>query len=688
MKKIKCVLLALILSVSGTACADSSADAEKIYGEKRLEYDINDSFRINLYEGELYAMPFNMDYSDSEEMPEGEQVLVFDDTGKKTRELVLKGVYGMNCWDIADGKIYTVTESTSEEAGEYAGRMVLYSSDTKTGESEEVFDFEGVSRVTKIRAVGDSIYWLGIKSEFDAFSDSIVTEGGEPIIFDYEGAVIGCYNLSTGNNTVSGIPYPECFSERNGRVIVYAYEQNKGYCFLDYADNKVLCYTNKIGTISNFEIINDELDFVFRGLSDTYNGTLSFSGADSESGIIQVDDGLWISDFSAEGNYLAVQASDSVVGISGNVYKYLADVSTSTPPIKVITSSTELSNDALFSCGFQVKTDQLAADSFALTVLSLDKSYDLALMSSRESYASDIKNKGAFYPLNDIPGIKEYIDGCFPFIKEAVTDENGDIRMLPVSVNVPAVIYNEKNCAESGITFPSDFKAFFEETGKAADISEYFSCPKYCVLYSFFNSYLSEYGKFDTEQFRTIAKLLKDNYGSKLLNNVCDVQTAFYNHNITAKIGRGLPGSFLYEEIYDNALFSVTDVLSSQQELTGDENLLAASLPTASGKNDAVCKFVCVNPNSEHLAETLLFIEKSTARFAGKKNSFSLKDKSTYDEDGYTQSLYNVYENSEIAFSVPWEIYRGDFEKYVSDGIDLEEFIAEADRKLSAYLNE
>ena len=145
MKKIKCVLLALILSVSGTACADSSADAEKIYGEKRLEYDINDSFRINLYEGELYAMPFNMDYSDSEEMPEGEQVLVFDDTGKKTRELVLKGVYGMNCWDIADGKIYTVTESTSEEAGEYAGRMVLYSSDTKTGESEEVFDFEGVS---------------------------------------------------------------------------------------------------------------------------------------------------------------------------------------------------------------------------------------------------------------------------------------------------------------------------------------------------------------------------------------------------------------------------------------------------------------------------------------------------------------------------------------------------------------
>lgn len=76
------------------------------------------------------------------------------------------------------------------------------------------------------------------------------------------------------------------------------------------------------------------------------------------------------------------------------------------------------------------------------------------------------------------------------------------------------------------------------------------------------------------------------------------------------------------------------------------------------------------------------------ARFAGKKNSFSLKDKSTYDEDSYTQSLYNVYENSEIAFSVPWEIYRGDFEKYVSDGIDLEEFIAEADRKLSAYLNE
>ncbi len=106
------------------------------------------------------------------------------------------------------------------------------------------------------------------------------------------------------------------------------------------------------------------------------------------------------------------------------------------------------------------------------------------------------------------------------------------------------------------------------------------------------------------------------------------------------------------------------------------------------GVNSAYCTFICVNPNSEHLEETLLFIEKTVSRFANKKNAFIMADRTLYDEDPYTQSLYDIYANSRISFTVPWEIYQDDFESCAKGVLELEDFIAEADRKLSAYLYE
>ena len=280
------------------------------------------------------------------------------------------------------------------------------------------------------------------------------------------------------------------------------------------------------------------------------------------------------------------------------------------------------------------------------------------------------------------------LDGCFPGLKETATNADGDIWMLPVSVDVPVIRYNVKNCAEKGISFSSDLSDFISNINKASDYPEYFFSDVYTVVRSMLTSYLSENDSFDTDAFRSLAGIIRENYFNKALRNNSKVLNAFYNNMLIAKGGHGSPDSELYKDIYDKALFALTPYLTEQKNSIGDENISAAPIPTVNGVNSAYCTFICVNPNSEHLEETLLFVEKTVSRFANKKNNFTLADKAFYDSDPYTQSLYDIYANSRISFTVPWEIYRDDFESYAKGVIELEDFIAEADRKLSAYLYE
>ncbi len=680
MKKLTHLLAAAVLVLAFSSCSSPKpVNIDPIYNEERVEYDA-DSIDISIYEENIYTFGY---------LPEKDMdiISVFDGTGKKLREFDMKNGHSGTC-DIADGTIYNAYSlwEYSDETGEYTfSRIILYSTDIKTGDSEEICCFENISSVYKIRTVGDKLYWIGTKKDAQPFEESILTSD-DTLIYHFDlGNVFGYVDLNKGEIVETDISHPVAFSERNGRIYVYNYEEGKGYQFYDYTANAVICKTNKIKNINDFEIINDNADFVFTISNEQspYVNTLTFTGMDNTSGIIQLDDGIFPHRFSAEGDYLCLSGGENFSDNEHKVYKYyVGNVSTENPPIRVITDSDIVRNFPLFSCGYQIKKDKLSSGEFSLTVLSLDKNYDMVMLDSNESCASEIKSKGSFYPLNDI---KEYIDGCFPGLKEAATDENGDIWMLPVSVDVPVIRYNVKNCAEKGISFSSDLSDFISNINKAYDYPEYFFCESYTVVRSMLTSYLSENDSFDTNVFRNIAGIIRKNYFSKALRNDSKVSSAFSNKMFEDP---WIPDSELYKEIYDKALFALTPYLKEQKNSIGDESLLAAPIPTVNGVNSAFCTFISVNPNSEHLEETLLFIEKTVSRFANKKNGFIMADRTLYDEDPYTRSLYDIYANSKVFFTVPWEIYQDDFESYAKGMIELEDFIAEADRKLSAYLYE
>lgn len=685
MKKLTHLLAAAVLVLAFSSCSSPKpVNIDPIYNEERVEYDA-DSIDISIYEENIYTFGY---------LPEKDMdiISVFDGTGKKLREFDMKNGHSGTC-DIADGTIYNAYSlwEYSDETGEYTfSRIILYSTDIKTGDSEEICCFENISSVYKIRTVGDKLYWIGTKKDAQPFKESILTSD-DTLIYHFDlGNVFGYVDLNKGEIVETDISHPVAFSERNGRIYVYNYEEGKGYQFYDYTANAVICKTNKIKNINDFEIINDNADFVFTISNEQspYVNTLTFTGMDNTSGIIQLDDGIFPHRFSAEGDYLCLSGGENFSDNEHKVYKYyVGNVSTENPPIRVITDSDIVRNFPLFSCGYQIKKDKLSSGEFSLTVLSLDKNYDMVMLDSSESCAGEIKSKGSFYPLNDIPGVKEYIDGCFPGLKEAATNENGDIWMLPVSVDVPVIRYNVKNCAEKGISFSSDLSDFISNINNAYDYPEYFFCESYTVVRSMLTSYLSENDSFDTDVFRNIAGIIRKNYFSKALRNDSKVSSAFSNKMFIDE-EPWVPDSELYKEIYDKALFALTPYLSDQKNSIGDENLLAAPIPTVNGVNSAFCTFISVNPNSEHLEETLLFIEKTVSRFANKKNGFTMADRTLYNDDPYTRSLYDIYANSKVFFTVPWEIYQDDFESYAKGVLELEDFIAEADRKLSAYLYE
>jgi hypothetical protein len=60
-----------------------------------------------------------------------------------------------------------------------------------------------------------------------------------------------------------------------------------------------------------------------------------------------------------------------------------------------------------------------------------------------------------------------YLDAVFPYLKEAATDKNGKIWMLPLDVNIAAIVYHELNCLDAGIDFTANtIDALIENVSK------------------------------------------------------------------------------------------------------------------------------------------------------------------------------------------------------------------------------
>lgn len=297
-----------------------------------------------------------------------------------------------------------------------------------------------------------------------------------------------------------------------------------------------------------------------------------------------------------------------------------------------------------------IEQKKLSAEEFSLTVMSQDKNYDICMINSSQDYSANIKNKGSFYPLNDVSGAAEYLEKCFPYVKYAAYTESGEIWMLPVVLDAGVVYYYPENCSAAGVELSDGmaYSSFIEQcrTAYNSDYKDGFSTHCYQLAQQLLFDYMTKYDRFDTPVFRSFAQFAKDSMNISTFPEYLPIANTAEN-NLIYGAGNGS----------DYFLFGFSRESRWQKNYASSDFMRAVSSPSVEpgGKTPVTCAFITVNPASDQLDSALDYLSSLAGYLSAQENSLMLADKSTY-TDGFMTDLYRIYENGELCFNISSEI--------------------------------
>lgn len=679
MKKIHFTVLILASVFSLTACTKAApVNAPEVKGSSTHaagninSFDYGDDgslYSIALRESGEYEIFPPLKPGDEEiKNPICEAVVnITDSSGETKQSYVFNQQTLGTTLEYKDGAVYfTALEYVDNTETAVLKKYIL-------GESEPILlhCFAELDNIKKTALINDTIYILGTDSANigkNETTDDFYINMGEKIL---------AYNISENNVTVvMELGAVEMSETPLGTLMIYAHD-NGGYFFTEYNQNGEFSDKQYSETtqLSSFTVCDNE-KYVY---SDVNTNAAVASFKDMGKADIPIDDllsgnikycsdgriGYIVSDYSEEDDTYSSILKD--IDISEFLNSDLSK--------KITVISAEYIADAPSSLGYSVAQEQIDYDSFALTVLSQDPKYDIYLLYSRSNFAENIKSKGSFYPLNEVEGVKEYIDSCFPGSKEAAINDNGDIWMLPIAVSVPALVYSEELIddakeltAEKLITLINDM---YNDKDKADNLGQF---NAYFISELFLSNYLFGSTDLDTEEFRTIAETIKN-----------DIFTSKAFSETSAGMLKAMTTGD-YSDIDLMMAYHSDDstlVTNSNQEL----RVTVFPMPTENPV-PSTCAFICVNPMSQNLEQTLSYISVLAKSLTEDTKSLMRENSPQFAQNRYYEDLKEVYENASVRFSYSGEIVINDFYSYIEGKITLDQFIGEANRKLSVYLNE
>ena len=335
-----------------------------------------------------------------------------------------------------------------------------------------------------------------------------------------------------------------------------------------------------------------------------------------------------------------------------------------------------------YGCGYQMEKEWLEDEEFALRIMSGASDYDICMMSSGNAFSGQLCRQGAFYPLNDVPGVQDYISRCFPYLQEAAYDEAGNIWMIPFTVDVRYLLYNREYCRAHGIDMENMTLEGLYDTCRVLyenpEQRDKYTCNAYQLASETISQYhgiytrQSEKIEYDTEDFRKICDLWNKN-----------PLDADYLHTLLApEIQQGWENHYFFE------------IQQYRPRLVGafSQELHARALPSGvmEGRPVAKCYFICVNGNSTQLSTTLSYISSFCDYLMGQEDSFLLQDRDTYTclDRELGEELYEIYGNALVDYTLPDEVFDRDMLEYLKGNLSQEQFIREISRKVNMYLEE
>lgn len=594
-----------------------------------------------------------------------DEIIKYKDGNEETRYSLGEGGMHTNLC-ISDNFLYSVSYT---DKGLFLNSFNTANNETKSFELDH-----SITSVLSMCAVGEYVY--AITWDLDNYRKYDVEKFDENDDYCNYGELIYKINTSDGSAEKMDIPNIVCLAEKaNGIVVFYAYDSEGGYYFTEYDCEKNKFsekkYNNNFKYIFSFAADGDTILF-----SDLNNAKVSSSGISDGIARSDIAPNIWAksgNDVQFSGGYC--YALDSM---TGNVFMAPAvSAQKNKAPIRACIS--ELFNGELPTCGHTLKNEHVSDEEFCLKILANDSDYDLCMMQTGQPFSIELRNKGAFYPLNDVPYVKEYTDALFPGLKKIAVNENGDIWMLPVSAEVVSILYDDEMCSKYGIDIKSmtcediykaGKKLYSDESLRESFAIRHLVCAN-CMI----------------EQYESLmlSKGNEINYDSDTFRDICRILTEYSNSDF---LQANLKNT---SDRYDSFIFSVEaynmDIFSDK---VSNFNVAGFPLICEGAKQTGDCQYICVNANSDNLEGTLEYISSYCKYMLESKNTFIFSDKSRYTDidKPVISGLYEVYSNADFTYRFPREVFEEDYIRFLNEEISADDFIKEINRKVNMYLNE
>ena len=558
----------------------------------------------------------------------------------------------------------------------------LYTIHTKTWEVTEVCGFDDYIFIFNFIEIDDYFYVFGQLKEPEQKEYEL-----NPKVSDYIYSGEAVCRVKIGEKEVEwlDIDFPiDIVKTKDNTVLIYHYDEENGFGFLEFHPKEE--WIAQVGWTAK----KVQADF-FTGCEDGFlfyeNGRILYGTVDGGEGTLSRENIFLNNVPTYQRGFLFYTLGEGVerMGIS-NLIK-------SNTPLHLLTHEMALVKP--YDSGYLLKQKEVDLETYALKVLAQDVDFDMYLLNSTSSISYNIKEKGVFYPLNEVEGVKEYLDVCFPYIKEIATTKNGEVWMVPVSTSIATLVYDKEYCKEKEVDLSKmnleQFLILVEEVEK--NVPEQGSISTYLIVDELFKQYLSSYDTFDTEIFRNYAKqirLLYEELGSisKSRANIISVIPAINmdkEHYCTKEQLDAIP-NFFYE--YNS---HVSQLFNFYAERLGEADVFGISgVPriVEEGGNVGFVTFLAVNPQSEHLDIVLDYISAFCKHMITQKDTFLLEDASMYTNTPFIKEAYEVYKDGALFFSMDDDVYWNPFWSYMEGEMELEQMIEEMERKRAIYVGE
>ncbi len=639
---------------------------------------------------------------------ETSSICVFDKKGVQTKcvETEPKKYYELCC---GDGVLYAFVSEDTDKF--FMSKPYLVEISLEDGVQKKLYENFDAWTVQGLEYCNKKLYFIE-KEPVDAIEAELLSDPSEE--YYYNGEKLICYSPETGEAEELSIERIKVIAKKDADTLwVYAYD-------MDYGKYYFATYEPEMGIVGERSYVGDYFNVFLEEFAydtacdkllraDIFKSVLvamNPENINSQSGFYTVEAGL------ASANGLVCQNGRSYFLLNGEIHRiknsnYIKDYE----PLRIYYSSHEYKMPE--ATGFEIDMVEVDEETMAMSMMAGDSDYDFLLLSTESSVAEQIRRVGAFEPLNEVAGVEEYLQGSFDYIRDAATDTNGAVWMLPCDVSCDVLLYNPKLCKEYGIDFEKGYsneallkaqKALeeAEKSGNSAYYSYNFSGDRKRMAEIYLTNYAVVNGKacFDTELFREYSELFRGDAE----RNGGVFRYAWLNPGNDAPVFGATEEDVAtyYAEYFSQVAFVSADKYRLTTEysnsigggsygLLGYDFFEAKAMPSLeeekSAKNLASAFILVLNPNSAHLKEAKEFLSVLTGCLNEEESIYRTK-KLQGEYTALELKVHDIYADAKIVFSYPYDVFWDEYLKYLNGEKSLDEVIPELERKLNLYLKE